>query len=147
MNNSHKTDGSLKMPKKLKLEEITVGHLKIDDEYDIISNNATIVESAKKMKEKNIPDLVVVDDDNKVLGTVSTFDIVSKIVADSKSTDVHITEIMEKVCPFSLTTKITDAFDEMKEKQVEVVPVTNDKNKLLGVVTVMDVFSAIEAFS
>lgn len=135
------------MPKKLKLEEITVGHLKIDDEYDIISNSATIVESARKMKEKNIPDLVVVDENNKVLGTVSTFDIVSKIVANNKSNEGSIIDIMEKVAPFSLQTKVTTAFDQMKKNQIEVVPVTDEENKLLGVVTVMDVFSAIEAFS
>ena len=88
------------MPKKMKLEDITVGHLKIDDEYDTISEKATITEASKKMVEKNIPDLVVVDGEMRVLGSISTFDIVSKIVALGRSNDTGVTEIMMKVSPF-----------------------------------------------
>lgn len=134
------------MPKKMKLEEVTIANLKIDDEYDTIKD-ITIVEASKKIKEKNIPDLVVIDDNEKVLGTISTYDIVTKIVAENKSLESKVSEIMMKVAPFSLETKVVEAFDIMKKEQVEVVPVTDENKKLLGVVTVMDVFSALEAFS
>lgn len=135
------------MPKKIRLEDVTIANLKIDDEYDTIFDT-TIIEASKKIKEKNIPDLVVIDEQSKnVLGTVSTFDIVTKIVANNKSLETKVSEIMMKVKPFSLETKVTTAFEIMKQAQVEVVPVTDENNKLLGVVTVMDVFSALEAFT
>jgi CBS domain-containing protein len=137
---------SKNMPKKMKLEEVTIANLKIDDEYDTIKDT-TVVEASKKIKEKNIPDLVVIDDNEKVLGTISTYDIVTKIVAESKSLETRVSEIMMKVKPFSLETKVVEAFDIMKIEQVEVVPVTDENKKLLGVVTVMDVYSALEAFS
>ena len=135
------------MPKKPKLEEIKVVDLKIDDEYDVIDKSATIIDAAKKIREKKIPDLVVIDSDNKVMGSISTFDIVTKVVAEEKDLKMPVSEIMVKVKPFSLETKVVDAFNFMKEQEVETVPVADEEGKLLGVVTVMDVFNAVEYFS
>lgn len=133
--------------KKNPLEDLTVASLKIDDEYDTILENTNIKDASIRIKEKKIPDLVVVDTDNKVKGIVSTFDIVTKAVANDLPMTSSITKIMSTSTPFSLNTKVVDCFNVMKKDQMEVVPVADATGKLVGVVTIMDVFNAIEYFS
>ncbi|MFW9930465.1 MAG: cyclic nucleotide-binding/CBS domain-containing protein [Candidatus Thorarchaeota archaeon] len=136
------------MLKKMKLEDVAVKHLKIDDEFDIIFNDATVLAASKKIKEKSIPDLVVINKEKKVLGTVSTFDIVTKIVSENKNAEnINVIQIMVKLRPFTLETKIIDAFDIMQKEKIEVVPVTDSEGKLLGVITIMDVFAVMETLS
>ena len=133
--------------KKNPIEDLTVAHLKIDDEYDTILDSSNIKDASVKIKEKKIPDLVVVDRDNKVRGIVSTFDIVTKAVAADLPLATTVTQIMTTTTPFSLNTKIIDCFNIMKKDQVEVVPVADTSGKLIGVVTIMDVFNVMEYYS
>ena len=132
---------------KEKLAALTVKSLKIDDEFDTISGSSTVADAAKKMADKKIPDLCVVDSQNHVLGTVSTFDIVAKVVAQKEPDSTQVTKIMVKLSPVSLDTRVLDAFETMKKDQVEVLPVADAEGKLLGVVTITDVFAAMEFFS
>ena len=90
---------------------------------------------------------VVVDTENKFKGIVSTFDYVTKAVANDLPMTSSITKIMSTSTPFSLNTKVVDCFNVMKKDQMEVVPVADATGKLVGVVTIMDVFNAIEYFS
>ncbi|UYP45407.1 hypothetical protein NEF87_001692 [Candidatus Lokiarchaeum ossiferum] len=116
----------------------------IDDEYGTISNEATVEEVAKKMKELDVPDLVVLEKgSDKVLGVVADFDIVQNIVADGldpKTTKA--TAAMYTIEPVTLNTKVEEAFSKMQELHVNVVPVI-EKKKLIGVVTLQDCWGFI----
>ncbi|MFX1447401.1 MAG: cyclic nucleotide-binding/CBS domain-containing protein, partial [Promethearchaeota archaeon] len=128
----------------LSKKEYFVKDLVIDDEYGVIESNASIQDAAKKMKELGVPDLVVVEgEEKKVLGVIADFDIVQNIVAegkDSKGTKVITT--MYKIEPVSLESPVTEAFNRMRDLQVNVVPVVED-GKLIGVSTIQDCWSYI----
>jgi predicted transcriptional regulator len=120
-----------------KNNEFYIRDLTIDDEYDVINANASVKEAALKMKEAAIPDLVVVDNDDKVLGVIADFDIVTNLVAEGLSVESKVTEIMYTIEPVSQDTPVSTAFTRMRDLDVSVIPVL-EKNNLLGVATITD---------
>ena len=124
--------------------ELKIKDLVIDDEYGVITDSATIVETAKKMKELNVPDLVVTDKSKKVLGIVADFDIVQNIVAEGNNpAKTKVTQAMYTIAPVTLDTPVIEAFNRMQKLNVNVVPVI-ENDKLLGVATVQDCWSDLE---
>jgi signal-transduction protein with cAMP-binding, CBS, and nucleotidyltransferase domain len=62
---------------------------------EIIQDMASVQEAAKKMKEKDVSSLVVVDNQNKPQGIVTERDIVRKACINNTSTSaVTLREIM-----------------------------------------------------
>lgn len=128
---------------KMSSKTFYVKNLVIDDEYDTISSDKTVVDAALQMKEKLIPDLVVVDKDNQVLGVVADHDIVITTVAtgkDPKSTKV--VESMYRIEPVTMDTPVEVAFERMQQLRVTTVPVV-DGGELKGVVTITDCWGYI----
>ncbi len=127
-----------------KKPDFYVKDLVIDDEYGIIESDATVVQAAQKMKELAIPDLVVQEKKTKeVLGVIADFDIVQHVVAEGKDPAKElVTGPMYTIEPVKLETNVVDAFERMRDLEVNVVPVVENE-KLLGVVTIQDVWSYI----
>ncbi|MHA1618585.1 MAG: CBS domain-containing protein [Promethearchaeota archaeon] len=127
-----------------KKPDFYVKDLVIEDEYGIIESDATVVQAAQKMKKLAIPDLVVQEKKTKeVLGVIADFDIVQHVVADGKDPAKElVTWPMYTIEPVKLETNVVDAFERMRDLEVNVVPVVEEK-KLLGVVTIQDVWSYI----
>ena len=118
--------------------EFFIRDLTIDDEYDIITADSSVKEAALKMKELGIPDLVVVDNDNNVLGVIADFDIVTGLIAEGLSAETaKVTEIMYTIDSVTKDTPVTTAFTRMRDLDVSVVPVV-ENNKLIGVATITD---------
>ncbi len=123
--------------------EYLVSDLVIDDEYGVIDSKATVEEAAKKMKELNVPDLVVLDKDEKVLGVVADFDIIRDVVAEGKNASKEsVLDHCYTITPVTRDTTVVDAFTRMRDLHVAVVPVV-ENGKLLGVCTIQDVWSYI----
>jgi len=118
--------------------EFFIRDLTIDDEYDIINIDSTVKDAALKMKELGIPDLVVVDNDNNVLGVIADFDIVTGLVAEGLSAETaKVTEIMYTIDPVDRDTPVSTAFTRMRDLDVSVVPVVENE-ELIGVATITD---------
>jgi len=126
------------------LKEYFVRDLVINDEYGIIDSNATIQDAAKKMKELGVPDLVVIKGEKqKVIGVIADFDIIQNIVAEGKEAKTeNVISTMYKIDPVSLDTPVTEAFNRMRNLNVNVVPVVENE-KLVGVCTIQDCWSYI----
>jgi CBS domain-containing protein len=123
--------------------EYKVSDLVIDDEYGTIDSKATVQDAAKKMKELNVPDLVVLEKNEKVLGVVADFDIVREVVADGKDCKkATVLDTMYTITPVTRDTTVVEAFTRMRDLHVAVVPVVED-DKLLGVCTIQDCWSYI----
>ena len=125
-------------------KEYKVGDLTIDDEYGTINSSASIVDAAKKIKELNVPDLVVIDKESKkVLGVIADYDIVQNVVAEGKDPkNTLVTNAMYLIAPVTRETLVTKAFKDMQEMNVNVVPVI-EEDKLLGVCSIQDCWSFI----
>lgn len=118
--------------------EFFIRDLTIDDEYDIITADSSVKDAASKMKELGIPDLVVVDNDNNVLGVIADFDIVTGLVAEGLSAETaKVTEIMYTIDSVTKDTPVSTAFTRMRDLDVSIVPVV-ENNKLIGVATITD---------
>jgi len=128
----------------LSKKQFFIKDLVIDDEYGVIESTASVQDAAKKMKELGVPDLVVIEgEEKKVLGVIADFDIVQNIVAEGKdSKEAKVISTMYKIEPVSLESPVTEAFTRMRDLQVNVVPVVED-GKLIGVSTIQDCWSYI----
>lgn len=116
-----------------------VKDLVIEDDYDTITSKSMVKEAALMMKEKGIPDLVVLQDDGSILGIIADYDIVIGLVASGKSGDsTKVTETMYRIEPVTLETPVQIAFNRMQELDVSAIPVCNANNKIIGVVTIAD---------
>ncbi|MCP4764436.1 MAG: CBS domain-containing protein [archaeon] len=125
-------------------KEFSIKDLVIDDEYGIIDSNASVQEAAKKMKELGVPDLVVVENETKVLGVVADFDIVQNIIAEGKDAQTEkVIAAMYSITPVKLETPVIEAFTKMQDLNVNVIPVVSTENKLLGVASIHDCWSYI----
>ncbi|MHA2365482.1 MAG: CBS domain-containing protein [Candidatus Hodarchaeales archaeon] len=119
-------------------KEFFIRDLTIDDEYDTILSDASVKDAALKMKELGIPDLIVIDDKEKVVGVIADFDIVTGLVAEGKSAeDAKITDVMYTIESVDLNTPVEIAFNRMRDLDVSVVPVI-ENGKLVGVATISD---------
>ena len=60
-----------------------------------IDSNKTVVEAAALMSEKDIGDLIVMDD-NTPVGIVTERDFVRRVLAEGKSADSKVSEVMTR---------------------------------------------------
>jgi len=126
------------------LKEYYVRDLVINDEYGIIDSKATIQDAAKKMKELGVPDLVVIKEEKqKIIGVIADFDIIQNVVAEGNDAKTEtVISTMYKISPVTLDTPVTEAFNRMRNLNVNVVPVVENE-KLVGVCTIHDCWSYI----
>lgn len=119
-----------------------------------IPPTATLLQCRKLFKEHKINRLPVVDASNIVVGLISSSDVRS--FAPNKSTGLEIIELLEimsetrvrdvmVVDPVTITYKSTieQAAKRMIDRHVACLPVVNDEEKLVGIITGWDVFKAL----
>ena len=119
-----------------------------------IPPTATLLQCRKLFKEHKINRLPVVDANNVVVGLISSSDVRS--FAPNKSTGLEIIELLEimsetkardvmVVDPVTITYKSTieQAAKRMIDRHVACLPVVNDEEKLVGIITGWDVFKAL----
>ncbi|NHI93103.1 MAG: CBS domain-containing protein [Candidatus Lokiarchaeota archaeon] len=113
--------------------------LNIYDEYATVKDES-VFEAVKLMKQKKVPDLVLLGEDGKPKGIISSEDIVFKIIAEEKDAKVvKISEIARDVKTFTIEATKEEVFNYMMESDNEIVPIIKKDGKLLGVCTIADV--------
>jgi CBS domain-containing protein len=110
-----------------------------------IQEAASVQEAAKKMKEKDVSSLVVVDDQNKPQGIVTERDLVRKAcVNDVHTSAVTLREIMSSpIITIDSNASASKAVDMMLQYNVRHLLVVDKKNnnrdsKPIGMVTPLD---------
>jgi CBS domain-containing protein len=75
----------------------TVGEL-MSNKLETVEASTSVEEPAKKMRDKSISSLVVVDSSNKPIGIITERDLVRKICANnSSSEDTRVQDILSDV--------------------------------------------------
>ncbi len=102
-----------------------------------IEFNKTVIEAAALMAEKDVANLIVIDN-NTPIGIVTERNFVRRVLAKEKSSKTKISEIM------STPLKVIDPDAPLKEaarrmvrKRIRRLPVIKD-NKLVGIITTTD---------
>ena len=108
----------------------------------ICSPDDSIMEAAKKMKNKTISSVVVVQG-KKPVGIVTERDFTKKVVSANLDTKKHkVKEIMTKpVISIPPETNIYYANEYMQKKGFRRFPVANKKGELVGIITQRDLLN------
>jgi CBS domain-containing protein len=117
----------------MKLREI------MKSDASCVSPGDTIRDAARQMKEENIGFLPVCDDSEKVLGTITDRDITVRVVAEGKSWDTKVQDVMSRdVISARPDDELTKAENLMSNQQKSRLVVTDDKGILEGVISLSD---------
>ncbi|MFL6356898.1 MAG: cyclic nucleotide-binding/CBS domain-containing protein [Nitrososphaeraceae archaeon] len=111
-------------------------------QLETIEGTASVQQAAKKMKDKNVSSLVVVDESGVPQGLVSERDLVRKVC----TTDVSISTVKNKevmsspLITISSRSSLSEAADMMLQHNVRhLLVVDNDNvNKPIGIITPLD---------
>ncbi len=123
---------------------MTVSKVQIDDDYITVNSDDTIIEVAKAIAKAGVPDAVILDAENNVLGVLDDYDIVSKVLAEEKDPRViTAAEIMYAPPPVKLDTPLEKVHEILTQLEASMLPVVDESNKLLGVITIMDVLDGM----
>lgn len=111
-------------------------------QIETIERNASVQEVAKKMKNKNVSSLVVVDDEGKPQGLVTERDLVRKACVNDVRTSMVISkEIMSSpIITIDSRSSAPAAIDMMLRNNIRhlIVVDKSDINKPIGMITPLD---------
>lgn len=125
-----------------------VSEVTIDDDYITVKVDDTVLQVAKAIAKAGVPDAIVLDQDDKALGALDDYDIISKAIAPEKDINkMTAKDIMYAPPPVKLDTDLDEVHKIMNELEATVLPVVDDDRKLLGVITIMDVLEGKAAAS
>ncbi|MBU0590861.1 CBS domain-containing protein [Candidatus Micrarchaeota archaeon] len=122
--------------------DLRVGDI-MTKEVIVIPFEKSILDVAKLMKKHAIGSVIVVEDTEgkRAKGIITERDIVDKILAKGKDPyQVPIKDIMS--APLRVVkpdTTIEDAAKAMKENKIKRLPVVNDNNELIGILSENDI--------
>ncbi|MBM3933443.1 MAG: CBS domain-containing protein [SAR202 cluster bacterium] len=114
----------------------TVGEIMTTDVVTV-QFEATVLEAAQLMRDEDIGDVVVMQDD-KTVGILTDRDIVVRVVAEGKDFNTTVSEIAShSLTTVSSETDIDDAIDLMGDEAIRLLPVV-DNGRLVGILSLGD---------
>jgi CBS domain-containing protein len=107
-----------------------------------LSNSDSVLEAARIMRDQDTGVVPIVDG-NKIIGMITDRDIVVRAIADGKDiNNVRVNEIMTKsVRTVKEDMPVNEVLSLMSSAEIRRVPVVNDRNELVGIVSIGDVAS------
>ena len=124
-------------------EEEEIGS-KITNNYIVINKNLTIRQAMKSLVQEaaendNVSTIFVVNDDNTYYGSIDLRDLII-------ARETHNLEDIIRTSYPTLNAKalISDCINDLKEYSLDIVPVLDDNNILLGVITSNDIVEIVD---
>jgi CBS domain-containing protein len=122
-----------------------VGEL-MTEKLETIDSSSTAQEASKKMRDKKIGSLVVLDNNNRPIGILTERDLVRKVCAnDANSSKIFVKEIMSShLVTIDSRSSVEVAADTMAQNKVRHLLVVEEDenisevNKPLGIITPSD---------
>lgn len=116
---------------------MTNNYIAVKKDCSIKQAMKTVVEEASR--NDNFTIIYVVNEDNTLYGTIELKDLIK-----ARATD-NLEDIIKKSYPSILDlTKVQEALIEVKEYEIDSIPVVNSDNVLLGVVTTNDLLELVD---
>ena len=114
--------------------------MKVQDCMCGCSPENTVCDCSKLMNDRHVGCIPVCDAENKVVGLVTDRDIILRCIASGKDPkNTKINEIMTKnVCCCNPEQDVCDAEQDMCETQVRRIPVVDNNNKIIGMLSLGD---------
>ena len=104
------------------------------------NKEASAQDAAKLMVENDCGEIPVVDSEGGLVGVVTDRDICCRVVAEGKSPDTRVEDIMtQSVVTVTPDTEVDACCSTMESNQVRRVPVIDDDGKCCGMVSQADI--------
>lgn len=101
----------------------------------------SVHEVAKKMKSENIGSIIIMDKDDKPVGLVTDYDIVTQAVAkDVKPSAIKVGDVMRDLHTIESQEGITEAARLLRKHGIKRLGVVY-KNRLVGIISASDVIA------
>ena len=104
------------------------------------TSETTLEKVAKLMQENDVGCVPICNQENNVIGFITDRDIITRCIANGKNcAQTKASDIMTtKVIKTTPDTQIDDATQTMSKNQIRRVPVVNEQNKIVGILTMGD---------
>lgn len=120
--------------KELLREQSDVVKLTLDDR---------ISDAADLMRRENVGSVVIVDED-QIVGIITDRDIALGVALGAATPDSFVAEVMTKgVATINESTSLLDATRFFRNVRVKRLPVVNDENQLVGIISTDDVLAIL----
>ena len=107
-------------------------------QVDVISPEASIAEAALRMRTGDFG-LLPVGENDRMIGAISDRDIVVRAVAQGKSPDTQVREVMSEGILWAYDDdSVEDAVKIMSKHQVRRLPIINHDKRLVGIMALGD---------
>lgn len=119
-------------------------------EVDTAGPKESALDAARRMRERQVGALVVVDDQARPMGLVTDRDIAMRVVAGGR--EAAQTPVLDVMTPMPTAvledTSIESALGHMRVGRMRRLPVVNGAGQLVGIITLDDVLALLaEEFS
>lgn len=107
--------------------------------------NATdsVQQAAQLMIENDCGLLPVINDSGAMVGVISDRDIACRCVAEGKSSDTSVEDVMSKgVISAALDYSVEECCTKMEQNQIRRMPVVNDQGLCCGIIAQADIATA-----
>lgn len=101
----------------------------------VIKQYTTILDAMRKIDTNKKGFLVVIDDDNNAVGTLTDGDIRRAIICGKDTTDIVNDIFTTKFKRLNLNDDINKAIDLFKNEAIKFLPIVNNENKLANIIT------------
>lgn len=100
----------------------------------------TVQDCAKLMNENHVGCVPICDNQNNLVGLVTDRDVILRSIAcDKDVSTTPLSEIMStKICCCNSDVEIKEAEDLMCKNQIRRLPIVDDNNKVIGIITLGD---------
>lgn len=103
-------------------------------------SDASITDAARLMVENDCGEIPVTDEAGKPVGVVTDRDIACRAVAQGKSLDTPVSEVMSSpVVTVNPDTSVDDCCSTMEKNQIRRVPVVDESGSCCGIVAQADI--------
>ena len=119
-------------------------------DVDTADPRESVLEAARRMRDRHVGTLVVVDGEARPMGLITDRDIAMRVVADgSDAARMAVTDIMTPMPTVVLAdTSLESALGHMRSGRLRRLPVVSGSGALVGIITLDDILALIaEEFS
>lgn len=119
-------------------------------EVDVAGGDESALEAARRMRDRKVGTLVVVNDRNQPMGLVSDRDLALRVLAQERDPGrTAVSQIMTAM-PMTIleSSSIESALGHMRTGRFRRMPVVNGSGELVGIITLDDILTLLaEEFS
>ena len=134
---------SASTPDRQRVQTTTMANQKVGDTMTAnpvtVRSNATVHDAATLMSEKSISCILVVDESDRLVGIVTSGDLVRHVIAAGNSAEAPITAVMtDNPVTVSPEETLLAVVVEMTERRISHMPVTSADGSAIGILTQSD---------